>query len=78
MSRQERRLAEALAHRLLEGVGDGMARVERSDRVIHVKRPLATNEDRLLPAGWAELEAIDAAGQAGYLDSIAKGMKGAR
>ncbi len=67
-----------LAHRLIEGVGDGTARVEKSERVLHVKRPLTTVEDRLLPAGWAELEAIDAAGQAGYLDAIAKGMKGAR
>lgn len=72
MSRQERRLAEALADRLLGGVGDGVARVDPSQRVIHVRRPLTAAEELLLPPGRAELEAVDGAGTGGFLDSIAE------
>jgi hypothetical protein len=74
MTRQERRLATALAHRLLDGVGDGPGRVEPSERVIHVKRPLTVHEEGLLPAGWCELEAVDPAGPPGLLDEIARGV----
>ncbi len=72
MSRQERRLATALAERLLAGVGDGEARVDTSERVIHFRRPLTEGEEWLLPAGWDEVEAVDGAGTGGLLDALAK------
>lgn len=72
MSRKERRLALALAHKLIEGVGDGavQAREDLSDRVVHLRRPLSSAEEKRLPS---DLVAIDEAGGAGYLDKIAKG-----
>lgn len=72
MSRKDRRLARVLADRLLAGVGDSMQRVDPSERVIHLRRPLTSAEERLLPPGWDELEAIDEAGTGGFLDSIAE------
>ena len=71
LSRKDRRLALALANKLIEGVGDVAvhAREDLSDRVIHLRRPLSTEEEKRLPA---ELVPVDEAGGAGYLDSIAK------
>ncbi len=72
MRRKERRLALALAERLLTGIGDGVARVDLSERVIHVRRPLTRGEELLLPPDWAASEAIDIAGEGGFLDWIAR------
>lgn len=68
-------MALALADKLLAGVGDGVARVDPSERVIHVRRPLTPAEERLLPAWWAEVEAIDGAGTGGLLDTLAKSLR---
>jgi len=72
MSRQERRIALALCRRLLDGVGDPEERIETSERVIHVKRPIASAEVPYLPTGFCELEAVDGAGEPGLLDAIAR------
>jgi len=77
MSWSARRTATQLGERLLAGVGDGAAaRIDRSKRVIHVRRALTSAEVLLLPPGWDKLEAIDRAGTAGFLDSLAKGQLG--
>jgi hypothetical protein len=75
MARPERRQAIALADRLLEGVGDGAARVDPSERVIHVRRPLTSDEEAMLPGWWHARAPIDGAGRGGFLDALARQLR---
>jgi len=61
VDRKRRRLALALAHRLLDGVGVSPSREQVKAFAFHVRRALSPSEIARLPPGWLELPAIDGA-----------------
>jgi hypothetical protein len=59
VDRKRRRLAFALGHKILDGVGVSPSREQIRGKAFHVRRALSPEEIARLPPGWLALPAVD-------------------
>ena len=75
MTKKLQDVAVKLGDRLLRDVGIEPTRVDRSQRVVHVRRSLSNAEVAKLPAAWRAIEPVDLGGNSGFLDEIARRLR---